>query len=188
MSTRRCPQWPWLTRASALAMALSSCGAEVTRSNAAHDAAVATTPAPESPTAETAPPAELDAAVSEQAAYADAGDVGALADAASQRGAPSRVGVRLPVSQTSDAELRLLTRARRTLLKSPAKALALTVDHQRAFSAPRHAERRELVAIEALVRLGRGAEARARARHFYGAFPGSAEHARVRELVAGAPP
>jgi hypothetical protein len=97
-------------------------------------------------------------------------------------------GVRLPGAQTSDAELRLLTRARRALLKSPVKALALTVDHQRAFKEPRHAERRELVAIEALVRLGRGGEARARARAFYAAFPGSAEQARVRGLVAGAPP
>jgi hypothetical protein len=124
-----------------------------------------------------------------------AADKGAEAPDASEREADAGAGeapstaraVRLPGAQTSDAELRLLTRARRALLKSPVKALALTVDHQRAFKDPRHAERRELIAIEALVRLGRGDEARARARAFYAAFPGSGEHGRVRGLVAGPP-
>jgi hypothetical protein len=81
-------------------------------------------------------------------------------------------------------ELALLEDARRALATDPAHALALADAHAKRFRKPSLAQERERLAIDALVRLRRPAEAEARARAFEAAYPDSPHLARVRALVA----
>lgn len=95
----------------------------------------------------------------------------------------ARSGAPRDTVQAADplAELALLTRARRISLAQPARALALLEQHRAQYPHGTLAEERELLAVEALLREGREAEARTRA----GAF--RAEHPRslhVRRLDA----
>ena len=76
------------------------------------------------------------------------------------------------------SEAALLEKARRLLGSAPATALALTNEHQTRFPRGVLSQEREVIAIEALRRLQRTAEADARAAAFAKAFPGSA-HQRV---------
>ena len=75
----------------------------------------------------------------------------------------------------------LLEQARRTLASSPATALALTNQHLARFPHGLLAQEREVIAIEALRRLGRNAEADRRAAAFAQAFPGSAHQRMVED-------
>jgi hypothetical protein len=96
----------------------------------------------------------------------------------------------LPVSESTGAdaiplnEAALLSRAQQVLGSSPASALALAEQHRRAFSRGRLSQERELIAIHALIALGRRSEAWARAKHFHTAYPRSA-HLRRLELMLG---
>jgi hypothetical protein len=87
-----------------------------------------------------------------------------------------------PAMQLED-ELRLLSRARRALATDPAQALALTRTHAASFTAGRLAEERELIAITALLALGRAGDADARARVFRAAHPASPHLRRVDSLL-----
>jgi hypothetical protein len=62
-------------------------------------------------------------------------------------------------------------------------ALTLAGEHARRFPAGAHAEERERIAIEALVRLGRSGQARAAAERFLARHPASIYRARIEELV-----
>ncbi len=75
----------------------------------------------------------------------------------------------------------LLEQARRALASSPATALALTNQHAARFPHGVLAQEREVIAIEALRRLGRSAEADRRAAAFAQAFPGSAHQRMVED-------
>jgi hypothetical protein len=75
----------------------------------------------------------------------------------------------------------LLEQARRALASSPASALALTNQHAARFPHGVLAQEREVIAIAALRRLGRGAEADRRAAAFAQAFPGSAHQRMVED-------
>lgn len=81
------------------------------------------------------------------------------------------------------SEPALLEQARRALSASPATALALAGQHAARFPHGVLAQEREVIAIEALRRLGRNAEADRRAAAFARAFPGSA-HQRMVEDAA----
>jgi hypothetical protein len=87
-------------------------------------------------------------------------------------------------NQPSDLEL--LQQARAVLVTSPAEALALAREHAARFPGSAVAQERELIAIAALVRLGRHQEAQARAEHFRRTYPTSA-HLRQLEKFAPAP-
>lgn len=76
-------------------------------------------------------------------------------------------------------ELALVSRAQRALAADPARALALAERHRRLYPDGGLAQEREVIAIEALRALGRGAEAKARARRFGRRYPGSAHLPRV---------
>jgi hypothetical protein len=80
-------------------------------------------------------------------------------------------------------EVRHLNEAHAALRSDPARALSLANQH--AQRAPRGtlAQEREVIAIEALVKLGRATEARQRAARFEAAYPQSAQLRRVRALV-----
>lgn len=82
------------------------------------------------------------------------------------------------------AEDALVGSAQRALRTSPARALALATEHARRFPDGALTQERELIAIEALVSIGRAAEARARGRAFLARWPSSAHAPRVRAIVA----
>jgi hypothetical protein len=81
------------------------------------------------------------------------------------------------------AELALLEKAQDALRSRPAEALALTNEHARRFPKGSYAQEREVIAIEALAKTGRTAEARARADRFKRAFPGSASIRRIDAIL-----
>lgn len=77
-------------------------------------------------------------------------------------------------ARPAESEAELLERARRALASSPARALALTEQDRTRFPAGVLAQEREVIAIEALKRLGRSDEAARRAADFARRYPGSA--------------
>lgn len=107
------------------------------------------------------------------------------ADRASPSDSPSDgIGVGAPPSGISESEAQLLQRAHDALQSGPARALELTREHAARFPSGVLAQEREVVAIEALVQLGRADEARTRAASFIQAYPGSAHRRRIEALVA----
>ena len=100
--------------------------------------------------------------------------------------APRRPGVSSPgrVGTTPDDEIALIRRARAELDQGHARrSLELLGQHRRRFSHGLLEQEREVLAIDALVRLGRRRAARARAARFHRRFPDSALGSRVRSLV-----
>ncbi len=92
-----------------------------------------------------------------------------------------------PVSAPSEGEL--LGRAERSLASSPATALALADEHARRFPRGSLVQEREVIAVEALARLGREAEARARGRALLRAYPASIYRTKVEQVLGpSAPP
>lgn len=83
------------------------------------------------------------------------------------------------------AELALLTRARRLLPSRPETSLALSREHAQLYPRGALAEEREVLAIEALLKLGRASQARERARAFVRHFPGSSQRGRLDALLVG---
>ncbi|MFT3768839.1 MAG: hypothetical protein QM820_25625 [Minicystis sp.] len=81
------------------------------------------------------------------------------------------------------AEVELLDRARAALATSPAEALTLTEAHASSFPAGKLGMEREMVAIDALRRLGRTSEARARAEAMLARTQGGLYEPRVRKLL-----
>lgn len=79
----------------------------------------------------------------------------------------------VPASSASSEEAQLLLAARRKLARDPAGALARADEHARRFADGELAQERELVAVRALLALGRRAEAEARAERFAVRFPSS---------------
>jgi hypothetical protein len=71
-------------------------------------------------------------------------------------------------------EDQLLEKARRALGSDPNRALALTREHARSYPSGVLAQEREVIAIEALKRLGRAGEADARRGTFEERYPQSA--------------
>jgi hypothetical protein len=88
-----------------------------------------------------------------------------------------------PAAPPASGEGALLLRARRVLASEPQAALALTQEDERLFPAGDLAPEREVLAIEALARLGRTAEARSRFDAFRARFPQSPHVARLRALL-----
>ena len=80
------------------------------------------------------------------------------------------------------SEAELLERARRMLSSNPSGALDLAQQHRARFRGGVLAQEREVIAIEALRKLGRQAEANARAEAFERSFPNSAHR---RKLESG---
>jgi hypothetical protein len=65
----------------------------------------------------------------------------------------------------------------------PARALAITRDHERRCPTGALVQERERIAIEALIELGQSEQARARARGFTERFPSSPHVARIRQAL-----
>jgi hypothetical protein len=77
-------------------------------------------------------------------------------------------------SKDASAEAALLERAREAISSDPKRALALTREHARRFPKGILTQEREVIAIDALKRLGKGSEAESRANQFKKTYPGSA--------------
>jgi hypothetical protein len=102
------------------------------------------------------------------------------------RQAQSPVGVSTPSETLAPApqsdqepELSLLRRAQGSVSSAPAQALSLCALHAIRFGAGVLGQEREVIAIDALLRLGRVSEARARAERFRAGYPGSAHTRRI---------
>ncbi len=88
-------------------------------------------------------------------------------------------------ADTLAEEAALLERARAALASSPSSALQRTEEHAAQYPAGKLGVERELLAIDALGRLGRRAEARARAESLLERARGSLYEERLRQLLDG---
>lgn len=129
-------------------------------------------PAPAQPSA--APPAAPDDAA--QAAAGEAAHRSPLRDPAPH--APAR-STAARHARAGESETALLEQARAALQSRPAAALELTRRHQARFPHGALAQEREVIAIEALERLGRKAAADARAAEFERHYRGSVHQPRL---------
>jgi hypothetical protein len=139
-------------------------------------------------------PVRAPAAVPEPAASADEGasaarePEGAAAAAAPAAARPAHARTpRQPSAGGPDdpaAELALLESAQRALRDDPAQTLALAERHRARFARGQFEQEREMLAIEALLRLHRDPAARGRARTFERRFPASSHLPRLRGLFA----
>jgi hypothetical protein len=85
--------------------------------------------------------------------------------------------------EESTTEVDLLDEARQALGGNPAKALQLTRLHEQRFPGGVLGQEREVIAIDALSRLGRTAEAKRRAERFNARYPGSAHQSKIDRLI-----
>lgn len=92
------------------------------------------------------------------------------------REAPAKADAPPPVSEAG-----LLLQARQALKRDPARALSLATQHQALFASGRLSPEREVLAIEALRKLGRTREADERLRKFEAQYPGSIHLKRLHE-------
>ena len=86
-----------------------------------------------------------------------------------------------------DTELDLLGRARSALASDPSIALAIADAAAARFPAGALAQEREMIAIDALTRLGRTPDASARAASFVERYPTSAYRPRIDSLIRANP-
>jgi hypothetical protein len=93
-----------------------------------------------------------------------------------------RPATRPAARSAAELEVELLERARGSLASNPAHALSLTSEHKLRFPGGVLAQEREVIAIDALKRLGRSDQASLRADEFAKSYPGSAHR---RKLDAG---
>jgi len=101
------------------------------------------------------------------------------ADAPPAAPSPSVHGAEHKAAAAHRDEASLLEQARHALAGNPARALALTTEHAKTFPNGVLAQEREVIAIAALRRLGRTAEAERRAESFDRNYPNSAHQRTV---------
>jgi hypothetical protein len=80
-------------------------------------------------------------------------------------------------------QLALIARAQRTLASDPGAALGLVEENRRALAQSAFAQEADVIAVAALVRLGRTDEARDRAARFVARFPDSVHAPRMRRIA-----
>jgi hypothetical protein len=110
-----------------------------------------------------------------------------VSSAVSAPAAPSEPGPAAPMAvpaPASPSEGALLLRARQQLVTDPASALELTDEAGRRFPEGALVPEREVLAIEALTRLGRLPSARARFAAFRARYPQSPHLARLQSLLS----
>jgi hypothetical protein len=163
----------------------------------AHRAQIARTPASHA----VAPPGvvELPHTIATIAAPSEApstASAGAALPLPTALGAPSAsaappIASRCPTGGESpaqfEAEQRLLGRAESQAATDPGAALASTREHRMRFPCGQLGAERELIAVHALMRLGRTTEARARASALLRRSDGSLYADRVHQLVGATP-
>ena len=103
--------------------------------------------------------------------------------AASGNGPGSLEANRAEANDVAESEASFLRRTRATLASDPARALRMTEEHVSRFPQGVLAQERDVIAIDALVRLGARDEARSRASAFHTRYPRSAHAGRVAAIV-----
>lgn len=103
---------------------------------------------------------------------------------AASRAAPRS---RAPKEVDATGELALLERAQRALRDTPSVTLALTEQHRARFGRGQFEQEREMLAIEALLRLGQIADAKQRGRRFAQRHPGSSHLPHLEDLLRSTP-
>jgi hypothetical protein len=98
-----------------------------------------------------------------------------------------RAPVAAPEVDTLTREIALIDAARRDVATMPARSLAAADAHRRAFPDGQLGAEREFLAVEALRRLGRSDEARARASALSSRYPASSYATRAVRLLQSAP-
>jgi hypothetical protein len=96
--------------------------------------------------------------------------------------APSAVSATSGPAAPAESEADLLRRARRALASEPAAALSLAAEHEAAHPRGALALEREVVAIDALLRLGRTADAEARRAALDARYPNTLYRERIDHL------
>ena len=99
--------------------------------------------------------------------------------------APTNALTNAPTSASDTEEIALLARAHDALRGKPAESLELCRQHETKFASGHFAQEREAVAIEALVYLGRRAEAEARWETFRSRYPTSSHRVHLESLFSG---
>jgi hypothetical protein len=102
----------------------------------------------------------------------------------SARKAASLPAASAAAAVTPESELSLLKRAREASQANPAQALIITSQHAKLYPGGALEQEREVIAIDALLRLGKQAEAAQRAKQFQERYPGSAHARRLDALFA----
>jgi hypothetical protein len=143
-------------------------------------------PSPAASVVASATAAKVAPAASDEHASETVLDVHALPSVPGAR--PTDAGVRTSTSSSAparspDSEMAMLGRAQHALATSPAEALARCEEHAAAYPSGALAEEREVLAVDALLRLGRRADASARAERFRTAHPSSAYVRRLDTLL-----
>lgn len=140
--------------------------------------------------ATTAPPEDAPPASTSRAEpRPEAAAIGALptarptSSAAPARAGASGVGLPSPSAADAPTEIELLRDARWALRQAPARALDFTDQHARLYPQGKLTQERELIAITALVALGRRTAALSRGTAFERAFPASPYRKQVGELL-----
>jgi hypothetical protein len=100
---------------------------------------------------------------------------------------PHRASPPPPPAPPRESEIEITQDAQRLLAADPRAALRLLEKHEQRFADGEFVQEREVIAIDALVRLGQSREAAARARRFEQRFPDSAHLRRVQALVQKSP-
>lgn len=101
--------------------------------------------------------------------------------------APARIAAARPAEKPRrEDEFELIQRAQEKLASDPASALTVLQEHARSFPAGELTQERETMAVEALVRVHRKPEARARASALLARFPRTPYVARL-ESALGEP-
>lgn len=90
-----------------------------------------------------------------------------------------------PPQQPAPSEVALLTEAQQLLATDPTATLTVVNRHASLYAHGIHAQEREVLAIEALIRLGRVHEAEGRARTFFHDYPTSTHRRRIDVLLSG---
>ncbi len=139
-------------------------------------ARVESLPAPSAPKAASARPTDELAASVERSAEAS-GNAGAVLAPPPDGAAPP------PIATTREPEVDFLRRAQAVLASSPSEALKMADAHPSMYPRGVLAQEREVIAIDALARLGRRREAALRAEAFRSAFPRSAHLSRLAALT-----
>lgn len=96
----------------------------------------------------------------------------------------TRSGVVVPTTPESRTELELLRAAEASLAEDPASAFALTTRHLLAYPDGMLAQERELLAIQAQLKLGERASAELRAQRFRERYPRSPLERRLERVLA----
>jgi hypothetical protein len=137
------------------------------------------------PAASAAPPPRSSSPAARGAAPVEASAEATPPDAPAADALSPRAGSASATEAEAETEVHLLQRAQSALGGNPASALALTDEHARRFAGGGLAQESEFIAVSALLSLGRGAEARARAARLLERFPSTAYRGRLESLGLG---